>query len=545
MSRNIKCLLIVFISSLLVSIFISFAYIPKANLTWDEAESVYWTYRIFDSLKKGDANLFWQATADQIHYPFFQSWVFGPLLLLANYSLEKLRIAFLILYILSSVLIYLIGKSLIKKNSELVGITASFLFITSPVVIFYSGLFMKEMMGVFLTLLVVFLFFTAKKYKKNILFLLTGILLLLLSLTKYNYGMLIAGILVIEGGIEFILSNDRRKTFFSFLLIFLPFIIGILFWVFSPNSKITDKPQFIIKILTDPAPPREKGSEDLARSLIYYPWSILETYSFSIIIGVFLLISYAFSLFYLKDFRIRLFFMGISINILLGISHFPNMQVRYIITAIPFLFILSGFLFSFIWDKYLLIKKRGFKFGIILGVFIILAVRIVWDFVSLPNFIYPFGAFSAGPIFNHTDYKDMNDFDRGIFILDKSSWPKKVPSGKIEKPSLVVDFVSSNLDFGKPLEVIYGFANEFSPGAFNLAFEIKKNEGKWKSLSYSSFVVTIEIFTDSKFFTNDYTFHNVWQTGEIRKVEKDPNLFLVAGKKFNELKVEAKVYGRK
>lgn len=571
MKKGRVAFFIVLITSIMVAFFVARTYIPKANLTWDEANHVYWTYKIYESLKSSNFPSFWEATVDQVHYPFLQSWIFGPILLFFGFSIEKVRNLGLFWFIVASLLLFILGKKLGGKRGDLVGLITSLLFIFSPMMIFYSSLFMREAMGVALSLTIILAFWEAESQKKPVYYLITGLLILGLTMTKYNYGIFLAGVLILgrvlsfvwpkEGGenlsrtsrlgrIRSLARRVRERGFeiSSSLLIFLPPLLGTLFWIFLPNNKFANKPLFIWQILLDPKTSSQIGLEidNFWSALTYYPKAILIMYSPSVVIGFFLLMGLILAIFFLRDWRIRVLWLAVTINLILGIRHFPNMQGRYIVIIMPFLFLMAAFIGVKMGEElWIFVRRKALFLGMVLGLGVIMGGKVVVDLWRLPSFVYALGAFAAGPIFNQADYRDTVDFEKGIFDFNASHWPSRPPSGDFEKPSEVVEFVASNLDYSKPLEVIVGLANEFPPGAFNLAMAQKKQEGKWQSLPYSSLVVTIEIFPTSRYFTNDYKLHNSWQIAAMRQMESDPTLTLVARKKFKELDVEATIYGRK
>lgn len=535
--KRIVMLTVVVLISIMVAFFVAKTYIPKANVGWDEASQIHVAYRIYDSARAKSVLTFLKVTASQVYYPPLQSLFYGISSLPFGFSIEKARAVGLFWFILGGFLMFLLGKELTDKRKTLMGILGLFFFLSSPMMLLFSSLVLKEIMGVALSLLVVLLYLRARKGETLFPYILVSLLLFTLSMTKYNYSFLIAMVVFLEAGVSFLFSKSRRKIILSHLVIFAPFLLLLGFWLFFPYNKLSS----YISIVTSPVGFQTKGMTDFWGILLFYPRAIALMYSPSVILGFFLLLSLVISLRYFNDFRIRVLWLLLAINFTLVIIYNGNMQERYIFTSMPFLFLIGAFILTKLLVKSLTFSKKPLISGLILGIWLLAGGKILVDMAHLPNFVYAVGARTLRyPVFNQTDYQDKDIW----FNYNPSSWPKNLPFGAFEKPNDVLDFVASSVDLTKPVEVM-GYTNEFSPPYFDLIFALHKQKREFVSLPYASFVVTLEVSPTSRFYTRDYQLMNAWQLEKIREIEKDPSLVMINKKKFESLDVEVTIYGRK
>lgn len=526
----------VIILTFLVAIFVARTYISKALVGWDEAVHIYSAYRIYHSFQKRDLILFLKATVGQIHYPPFQSWVYGFPLLLSGFSIEKARIVGLFWFIFGAVLVFLMGEDLGKKHGKLAGSLSLFFYLTSPMILLFSALVMKELIGGVVSLLVIFVYFKAKTKKTRFSYFLVSLVLFTLTMTKYNYGLHIAAVIFLEELLEFFLQKKLRVFFSHLVLIFLPFSLFLGMWIFRPYNNLP----FFLGVIANKGI-LTKGMTNLWGILLFYPLAIVYMYSATEILGIFLLTSFGLCLLYFKDFRIRTIWLVVALNLFLGIIYNWNMQERYFLTCVPFLFLLGSFVFVNLWPKFLTLAKKPFFSGVIIGFCFLAGIKILVDLVHLPNYIFSMAAYTLKmPAFNQTDY----DNKKLWFNYQKTSWPKQLPPGSYEKPLDLVEFVASSIDLTKPVKII-GYANEFSPDYFDLVFAFHREKKDLVFLPYSSFLVTLEYFPTSRFGTRDDQRTKPDQIKEIRKTEKDKSLNLLAKKNFEDLDIKVLVYGKK
>ena len=534
MKKNAIFIFGVLVISILVAVFVCRAYILMANVLWDEASFLLWGERIYESLRHGNSMDLIRLTREQFYYPPLQSWILAVPLYLVGYSVFNARLVSLFFYILGSLLSFFIARNLEKKRNNLTGLFASMFFISSPMMIFFSTLAMKEMMGAVFSCFCIYLYFKIRE-ENNILFSFSvSIILILLFFIKYNFGVIMAFILIIETLISFFSLKNKFILLRNQIIIFTPFLIIIGYWIFYPDNKLAS----FISILKNPWSVT-LGMGKLIDYLLYYPRSIFYMYSFSNVLGAHFLASLILVLLWWKNYKVRVLWLYVSVNIFLGTVHFQNMQERFIFLAIPFLFIISAFLLEKIFYMVFHFRSSAFIFGAGLGLIILFFGKVFLDLPKIPGFVYSMGSYTMrSPVFNEKGYKNK------LFNYDLKTWEYKTPAGNFEKPIDVVDFVSSKIDLSKPIRVIGGF-NELAPDYFEMYFNLRRPEGGINKLSYSSFIVTLEVLPTSSFYTMDYQKQNLWQIGEIRKIEADLSLRLIAKKDFTKMGVVVKVFGDK
>lgn len=521
-------------------------YGQKANFNWDEALHMHSIYSLQLDIKSGSWARFWQNTLGQDYYPFLQSWIMSIPVLLFGFSLEKMRIYSLFWYVFFGFLIFIntrkAGEELKLQKNQAVGagyLSLAFFFL-SPLFLHFASLSMKEMMGAALILLFLTTYFQGRQKKSALLYLFISLELFLLLMFKYNYGVFVAGVIAVEGLFSFIFIKKREKTILSHLLIFLPFILLTLVWLYYPVNGLEEpKPQRFIKVISNKVPFNE-GMTDRLGSLLFYPRAILYMYAFSPLVGAFFLGILILSLRWWKNLRVRVLLVGIWANLISAGMAIWNMQERYIFIILPFIFILAGingiFIFNF------LKKQIGGKLYLRIAtvVFLLPVVFILLkDLIDLPNYVYTVASYTTkSAVYNQPDYLDQ------YFKYDRTKWPKMLPAQPFEKPSEVIDWVVANVDLSKPYQVM-GQSTELAPDYVYLFLTLAKEKGNFKrGERFSFYQVFIEILPYSRFNTWDYQRINSYMEYYIYQVKADPGLIKVREKLFTELGVKVSIYGR-
>jgi len=521
-------------------------YGQKANFNWDEALHVRAIYIMHRDIEKQDWPIFWSHTLIQDYYPFLQSWIMAVPSVLFGFSILNIRIYSLFWYLLTGFLVFINARKLgeeigiPKIQAVLAGYLSLFFFIFSPLFLYFASLGMMEMMGTSLILLILTVYFWVRKVNRPVSYLIISLGLFLLLVFKYNYGVFLGAIIALEGFFSFVFIKKRDKTILSHLLIFLPFILLTLAWLYYPvNGAEEPKPQRFLKVITNRRPFTE-GMADRLTYLLFYPRAIIYVYSASPPIGAFFLLSLIISLRWWKKLRARVMLFTVWANLISATIATWNMQERYIFIILPLAFILSGVNGIFIYN--FLKKQLGRKLYLrISGAILLLPLAVILgkDFLKLPNYVYSVASYTTkSAVYNQPDYTDQ------YFKYDLSKWPKILPKPPFEKPADVVDWVIANVDLSKPVELV-GWSTELAPDYFNLNFDIARETGKYqKSDLYSHYYVTIEVLSGSRFNTWDYVSHNAYLEYYINQVKADPSLFKVREKLFTELGVKASIYGR-
>ncbi|GEM_PF-2866199 len=554
-----KPLFLVTCLSLLVSFFIAYTYIPKAIVVWDEGTHMNVAFTMFEELRHGEFLSYVRTVLDQTGYPPFMPMVTSSIFLLSGFSIETARRVNLMWFVLSAIFLYLIGIRVgfgkdKNRSGEHIGYTSVFLFLTSPLLIFLHSVYMRESASITMSLLTVLIYFVARDKDTWYYYIATGLVFFALLMTKYSLGIIIALGLTTEAIIYFCittlanlrlqkkthhsifhsflyLSKEKKHIVHIHLLIFGTSALLFALWMIYPADKI---PGFI-RTTTDPIQYSTKAA-NVWGYLLYYPMAIILTYSASSVVGIFLLLFYAASLGFLRDYRIRTCWLIVTINYVLATIHYNNVQERYIATSVPFLFLLSGYSLIYFIKKILRRNKKILIFYALISS--LLGLKIIVDLLALPNYIYAVALHTfRTPIFNQIVYEET------LFVYDRNRWYKPFPQAGAQKPQDVVDFIIQSVDLSKPVW-IDGYANELSPGYFTMMFSLAREKNAYPKSPYGSQVVTIEVLPESKFYTYDYTFQNLWQIPNIRAREKDQSLTKIHEKIFDQLGIRVVIYGK-
>lgn len=517
----------VLILPVIISLYLIFRFIPLANLSWDESVFLNRSYRTYLALKESDLNKLVSFTSSQFDYPPMQSLFTGTVLVPFGYSVEKARVVNLFWFIFSAYLVFLLGKKIGGKRKIVVGLISFFLFIFSPMTLLFSVIAVKEMMGTTFSLLAVFYYIKAREAQSPNFYAACGLILLILTMTKYNYGGLIFIAIFFEFLFEFISNKDnRREIFSSHILLFEILLVPLILWIFLPTNKLS----YYWQILSNPF--YLAATSNNLNYLLFYPRAILFLYSQSMSIGILILFSVTYSSLKLKIFPIRILWLCFIINFVLGEIHVNNLQERFIFTTVPFAYIVTSYIFL----SFLLPKLTRFKIIFLISV---ISLVVLINLVNLERSVVSVASYTLkSPIFNQPDYKDL------YFDYDKREWGKLLPTPQNQKIHDVIEYLARSIDLSKKIEIV-GYSNELPPESFALYFDLKKSRGDYPRLSHLSYLVTLEIFPGSRFFTKDYSYVNAWAIPRIREVQKDKSLTLLSRKKFEELGIEVTIYDKR
>jgi hypothetical protein len=533
---------IVIIATLLFSTICATVYIPKANINYDEANYVYQSYRFYKAIKYLKFSDFWNITLEPQHYPPFQVWLIGFMLVPFKYTPILARQVCLIWFIFSSILIFLIAKETDNIYGSVIGLIASLFFITSPLVLYHASILLKEMMGACLTLVIFYLYLIARKSKEIKYYIYASIFLAILALTKYNYTVILLPILGIEIIGQLIFQKKRLAIIVDCIFLFAPSVLILFFW-FKTSNKLND---LLFVVFTNSMPPPQiTATTKTLDWILFYPRSIFLMYSPSFVLGIIYLISLVFPIYYIKNLFIRLCWLAISMNLFFATFVVKNnLQERFILTTIPFLFITSSFTVVKLWQKLFRIRDKKVFFVPFIMLIIIGGIRLVYDLLQINSLVYKIGSYtSKSALFYQTDYVDAKNW----FNYNTNDWAKNVPKSLQEKQSDIIDFIVSTIDLSRPYQII-GQCNEFPPAYILYALMYATDNRNYATLPYSSYIVTIEILPDSKWYTHDYLYSHIPYINYLGGTDwqkKDPNLIVIKKKTFMDLGVNVIAYARK
>lgn len=539
---------------------LNFFYLVPPVVNWDEGTHAIWGFREWLALKDGNLAGFWEFTRQQFAYPPLGSWLIAFINFPFEFSLNLTRFVSTIGFIFGSILLYLIGRQL-NKN-KFAGLSAFLFFLTSPIVLFYSVVVFKEIWGVTLTLLFIFLYFRALAKKTFLSFFLAGCCLALLFWEKYNYAGLIFLALVLEAIVEWVilLSNKKNwplwgKTFLRQLLLFIPLIVIAAWWILTPDNKL----EWFLQIMRSDWNPVTVGLGSKLEYLLFYPNSLRASYVFSEILFWFLVVGYLLSIKDMANKKIRLLFLLFTVNLLLGTRHAINLQDRYILTTAPALFLLAGFELE---KTFLKIKEKRKTKSVKYVTPILFAIFVIfvgWDLIHLPWLLKSNAThLLSSAMYEETDYRDT------IFNFNKSDWPKGQltlrPSA--ETSEQVIDYILENIDVNKPVEIV-GYMSEIAPDWVELRSALRRREciplrsaspsatrnyaGQAKKCKVEAninrYLVTLEVKSTSRLNTYDYKRANSWAISKIKEITENNKDKLLTEKDFQELGLVVRIYG--
>lgn len=494
-----------------------FFFVAKPQLVcWDEGGYLWEGYQVSQALRAGDWQSFWQLSRSQFYYPFFQSWFLAFATLPFGYTVNTTRLVSACLLLPTVVLVWLIGRQLDKKN-RLAAFLTTGLVLTSPLILYYYSTVMKEGIGLLLTLLCLWLYMMARERNKWPLFLLAGIACLILTLTKYNYGVLVLAVIVLESLLGFSWKN---------IILFLPVAAGLGWW-FSPPGYL----KWFGEILQNKFQVNLDQTTILGH-LLYYPLELAFSYLFSWPVLVFLVIGFVWALLKgWRNYKIRLLAIFFLLNFVLAERHMANNQARFIFTSVPVFFLVGSWGLINLWPK-----ARGF----LLPVFLIGSLVMLRDFVLLPQMIRPSGSHQVeSAVFYEQDFRDINRFN-----FSRSTWPKIPPPADSEKIENVFQFILDNVDLSKIIRLI-GPTNEISPGLFDY-YIAKAREKRGiipRQNAYREFIVAFEVELGSRFDIKDYRNFTGPVARAARLALENAGAVLLEEKEFPYLGLAVAIYG--
>ena len=198
MDKNKLALLIVILIGLVASTIAFFFLLKSLDVfIWDEAHHALYGNWILRDIKNLDWPGFWRDTGTQAWWQPLHSWVLAFFLLVFGRSFVVARTTSLFFYFLTFGLFYLISSKLSKERGWLIAIFAAALLATSPFLLVLASLNLQESMGAFVILLSAYVYLVAFERKELRYYLLTGLLLSIALLTKYQFGTILGGALLL------------------------------------------------------------------------------------------------------------------------------------------------------------------------------------------------------------------------------------------------------------------------------------------------------------------------------------------------------------
>jgi hypothetical protein len=517
-----KSLLFVVFLGIAASYFCYRFIIPYANVVWDEGLAQSWVFVVYDALRNLNLSGIRYAFYSQVVYPPFFSFFYAiPALVFSEFSIQNARIANLVWFVGSGVMVYLLGKISDKKFGRTVGAIAASLLLSAPLFLVHASIGLREIVAVFWSLCTVYFYIRSKASTGYSIA--TSVSIIALLGIKYQYAVFLLIPIAIEGLIELLMKKNSKEVFIRHILIALPVLLIASIWIFSITGQVNVISDIFFNRFD------YTGGRSVWMYIALIPNTLVYMYSASPVIGVVLVFSLVFALSLLRIRTIRIFWIAVMVNITLVLSHTNNIQERYIMLTVPFLYLLAGYV------SVLLYKKYTIFFHVFL---VLISFFVVRDFTQLPRTVYATGSISMkSPLFNQLDYKDM------WFNFDRRTWSNRMPWESKESPADALMFLMDNLDLSKDCNV-YGRPSELSPDLGNITSILRRSKKQYPILPYSKMVATIEVLPDSRYYTHDFKLLNAWRISEIRAIEADTSWNLHARREFKELGMIVAIYGK-
>jgi hypothetical protein len=518
-------LICIVILTFCVSLGVYYLYVPRITVDWDEAENLLSGYKIYSSLRNMQWGELLRGITSQVYYPPLQSLSIGFTSLVSGFSVVNVRLINMFWLFISSITLYVFGSVIrVHKRGWIISFIATLLFLTSPMTLLFSSVALKELMGTALTLLALYtyLYMSETPTTKN--YMMASLCWLLLFYTKYQYGVIVLCGLFVAQSLEFLRNN--RAVHKTSVYYWITNCIGMALWIVPQGERIYAR--FVLGQLNFTV-----GIGSWIDHLVFYPRSIIYLFSANPLPGTLMVCSLLCIPLYIKNKPMMTLWLVTVVYVVFMTGYTINLHDRYVMTIIPFVYIL--FAYSFVTALSMLVKSTksllyifllsGFAYGVLV--------------IRVPSYVYSVGAYTLrSPVFNQTDYKDL------IFDYNVKHWPQKLPSGSYESPGDVVDFIVHNVDPSKDV-VLVGVAKELSPKYIRLQLALSSLSERTDMIKqFSRFVVVIDILPYSRLYTRDYILFNRDQGIKDKYMyENKPQLHVINQKVFSEIGVAVNIFG--
>ncbi len=511
--------------------------IPYAEVLWDEGVFLLWNWRMYEAIASGNISGISAATYWQFEYPPLQSYVVSLLLQPFSFTVTSARLVHLIFFAGSCVLVYLVAVKIARSvlhTKQLARVAASLaviFFALSPLVLYLSSVLLKELPATCMALLTVYFYIIAREKKYLPWYILPALALAGLFFTKYQYAIFYTLAFGLETGFAFVTSKNKLHVLLSHVLLIVPLLISFTGWVIFTNRFS----HFLSRIF-NAGFNYTGGLTDQLTYLLFYPRGILYSYSFSPVWGLCIVATAAVSIIFWKYSALRIGMIAFLINLFFLMRHTLNVQERYLVTTIPFLFIASSIVTIFLIYKF---KNTNTPARVMIYSFLcIVGIAGIPDLFRVPQRIYAIGSMAMkGMAFAQTDYNDT------WFNYDRNTWSSIPPWQSTEKPSNIAEFIADTVDPTKTF-TFYGSMNEIPPDYITLLLEQKNNTENTND-DFLWYVATVELSPTSLLRTKDYQKVNAWKEFEIISIKENTSLETLARKEYPTLGATVTLYGGK
>ncbi len=352
----------------------------------EEAQHGLYGLWIMRDLRGLDWSGFWYDTSRQMLWPFLHSWVLGTFFLFFGASYISARFLSLLFFVVSIVIMYYLANRLSGEKGPRIGIAATGLALTSPIMIQLATQNMLESLGALLFLSAAALYTICEERKDLLHYIFMAVLFGLAVYTNYFYAFLIVasfivvtlsklGVLTAE--VADLTSKGEKQALHFFwwisrkLVVMSVLLILLAGWFsFNFSRKILVVMQTLFKY---------SGGMEITswwQGLLYYPQVIVSHLSFSPWIGLLLFISLFLPMVAARYHGLNRLYVYAWTPIVLATLFIPSKMPQMIFISLPFILLIAAAVGFWAWEQ---LQAKAQKLA--LTVVIILALPLL---ISLP-----------------------------------------------------------------------------------------------------------------------------------------------------------------
>lgn len=337
--RNLRAwgLLVVVLLDLVVGAFLVAQILRLEPYPFDFDEALHATrgLTLALDLRQGDLGAFISDAYRQSLYPPGFA-VFEALVFLGfGASTVTARLCSLICLLGATFVLYALALELDEALGWLAGLVAVGLLLSAPWILLHSALVMLELPGLLVSLTALLAYLRARRSPRPWRWGLTSLLMAVMMLVKYPFGLLVLGVVAVAEGLWLLERSrrGRRPLGARWGWLFLPFLVVMSVWFAGPG-KLAD---FVTYATLQPKHADWYTLENLA----FYPRSILLHYLASPALGLLLGAGVVWAVIRWRRASVR----SILLYGLLGLAMMTikeSNNPRFILTVVPALYLLAG-----------------------------------------------------------------------------------------------------------------------------------------------------------------------------------------------------------
>lgn len=276
------------------------------------------------------------------------SWFLSIFFLLFGISENTARLMNLVFYGLTAILIYFTADKISKSHGWKIGLLASVAFLTAPLTVSFAAQNMLEGLGALEFLLAIYLYYLAEDSKKPTWYLLTGVVLGITLVTKYNYALLIVSSFAVLALIDLLRTRGScfRPWLTKSLLLFGPVAAVAVSWFLSGDSARKIQMVFFSQEVST----KQNIMPSLWSNLVFYPDSIIHEYFFSPWLGWLAFLALCLPLAIKRFPRSLTLYLSVWTSLLMLLVAVGTKMNRLFYPAIPLVYLLSAVWFFYLVD---------------------------------------------------------------------------------------------------------------------------------------------------------------------------------------------------